>query len=187
MVVEEDRVQELTGDFRWWRVAMQRGTCQISSPPSIARGERQDAVGPQVHGRGQRRDETDSPVTVPRALEVDGGKDQRQRSGRHDVIDGQPTLPAQAEGPLPLDDVPSLDPRDRAPGRVAAGHDRNPGKVAHIDVAGDTGNLLASPRPEGRFERATERSGIDQPPKRRTYEPPSRQQSRSPVPDVAHE
>ena len=103
------------------------------------------------------------------------------------MIHREGALPAQPKWPLPVNDMASMHPCDRAPGRVTAGEDGQRGEAAGLQVPGDAGDLLAPRRPEREFERLAEWGGVDQSPKRRAGEAPAGDQPHAPVPDIAQQ
>ena len=91
--------------------------------------------------RRQRRGQADAAVAVPRAVDFDGGKEERQRGRRHDVIDPQRAHLALALRPLPRRHraiLARLHPGDRLAGGVARRGQREraqpPGAQAGVDA-----------------------------------------------------
>ncbi len=125
-----------------------------------------------MHGRRERRGQTDAAVAVPRAVHFDGGKKERQRRRGHDVIHSKRAGGALALRPLPHRHaaVGGLHPGHRLACRIARCCQRDRPKPAVLHAPGD-----ARQDAVGRLEVALQQS----PERRRVDEAAGRTQRRS--------
>jgi hypothetical protein len=69
--VEEDGVQELAEDLGGWWVAANRGTVGLLLAAIVAGGDGEDAPGPELEGRRERRRKADAAVAAPAPAALD--------------------------------------------------------------------------------------------------------------------
>src|SRR6185436_18152774 len=106
------------------------------------RRDGENLVGAQVQRRRERCGEPDAAVAMPRVLDADRGKEERQGGGAHHVIDREARRDAAAFRTFPLLDVAPLHPDDRLSGAVVGRTERDraqcPAREVLIDAAEDT-------------------------------------------------
>ena len=182
-LVEEDRVVEHAGDLRRRRISAHGRTIRFFARPGVPRGNGDDPPRAKVDRRRERRGEPDATVTVPRPVDFDRRKEERQRCRRHHMVDAELARDALSVRPLPRLDpaVPArVHPGQRLPCRVARRRQRQGlqptvGQAASdaLDGATSASSIRPSSRRRGSVStRLRDEEEIVRPPE--TSRPPQR-------------
>ena len=160
--VQEHRVQQDAHDLCHRHVAGDDGLLVFRLPALEAGGNRDDAPGPQVHGRRQRGDGTDAAVAVPVAVDPHGGEDQRQGGGGHDVLDGDLRVFAAPSRTQPVLGDIALQPGHRDTGAVVGAGDGQHAQAAPFEVFPDAGDGVGGFRVQPPLQHPAQRVIVQQ-------------------------